>query len=175
MAAVKGRDAVKRYLAQLQVDLREKVLIGAARSAATVIADEAKLRSNSARVAAAVKIVTKGEDGRIISKVRVKMRGYQIGYWLEYGTDPHFISVDDSQRQGLSVSRFNEAPASGSLVINGNFVGKTILHPGARKQPFLRPALDTKEAEAVAAAQGYINSKIVRGAIAPGGREAEEE
>jgi hypothetical protein len=35
-----------------------------------------------------------------------------------------------------------------------------VRHPGARPNPFLRPALDMKEGEAVAAAQDYITSRI---------------
>jgi len=93
------------------------------------------------------------------------MGGYNLPLWLEYGTAPHLISVDDSQRQGLSVRRVNDRVNAGSLVINGNFVGTTVHHPGARPHPFMRPALDTKEGEARAAAQSYINSRISRSGI----------
>ena len=45
-------------------------------------------------------------------------------------------------------------------MINGHFVGTAVHHPGARPHPFLRPALDTKEGEAIAAAQSYINGRV---------------
>jgi hypothetical protein len=89
--------------------------------------------------------------------------------WLEYGTDPHFISVSESERKGRSIGRVNqqlrEAGGNASLVIGGKFVGETVFHPGARPYPFLRPALDVKEADAVRAAQAYINASVSRRGI----------
>lgn len=165
MAKVKGRDAVRQYLRQIPDKLERKILRGAAKAAATVIADEAKLRVVSSEVESAIKISTRQtEPGRVVAKVQVKGPGAYIAPWLEYGTDPHFISVAEDQRDGRSVRRINqqtrEAGGDGSLVIGGKFVGKTVWHPGARPHPFLRPALDSKEAEAIAAAQTFINSKI---------------
>jgi hypothetical protein len=116
-------------------------------------------------VSAAVKVKVSATPGRIVAKVQVKGPGAYIAPWLEYGTSAHFISVDDSQRQGMSVSRINKAHKSGSLVIGGNIVGTTVLHPGARPHPFLRPALDMKGNAAVAAAQGYINSRVTKAGI----------
>ncbi|HEX7856094.1 MAG TPA: HK97 gp10 family phage protein [Sphingobium sp.] len=163
MATVSGRDEVKRLFATTRMALETKLLRGAARAAAKVVAEEAKARSISQEVSNAIKIATAQRDGRVIAKVQVKGTGAYIAPWLEYGTAPHFISVDDSQRQGMSVGRINKAHAAGSLVINGQFVGTTVFHPGARPHPFLRPALDTKEGEAIAAAQAYITSKIKAG------------
>ncbi|WP_239016836.1 HK97 gp10 family phage protein [Sphingomonas ginkgonis] len=164
MPTVRGRGEVDAYFAKLPIDLT-KVLRGAARAAATVVADEAKARSRSTEVAEAVKVATKQEDDRVIAKVQVKGKGAYIAPWLEYGTSPHFISVDESQRMGMSIGRINQMHKAGSLVINGQFVGATVHHPGATPHPFLRPALDTKEAEAVAQAQRYINSRIARGRV----------
>lgn len=161
MATVKGRDDVRRYFAQAPEKIGT-MLRGAARAAAKVVAEEAKLRSISDEVSNAIKVSTAVEDGRVIAKVEVKGRGAYIAPWLEYGTDPHFISVDDRQREGLSVRKVNERTKAGSLVIGGKFVGDTVFHPGARPHPFLRPAMDVKETEAIAAAQNFINARVAR-------------
>lgn len=165
MASMKGRAAVSSFMAGLPEDIANKLLRGAARTAANVIADEARERSISSEVSAAIKVATKREDGRIIAKVQVKMGGYNLPLWLEYGTEPHFVSVDDSQRAGMSVRKANERTKEGSLVIGGKFVGSTVWHPGARPHPFLRPALDTKEADAIKAGQQYITSRVTRSGI----------
>ncbi len=165
MASVKGRAAVSKFLSQLPEDIANKLLRGAARTAANVIADEARDRSISSEVSAAIKVSTKREGGRIIAKVQVKGDGAYIAPWLEYGTDPHFISVDDSQRAGMSVRKVNERTKEGALVINGQFVGTTVWHPGARAHPFLRPALDMKEADAIRAGQEFITSRVTRAGI----------
>ncbi|HEY9581115.1 MAG TPA: HK97 gp10 family phage protein [Rhizorhapis sp.] len=178
MASVKGRSEVKSFIAGLPEALVNRVLRGAGRAAADVVAGEAKARSISDEVSGAIKVATKREDGRIIAKVQVKGPGSYIAPWLEYGTDPHFISVDDSQRDGMSVRKVNQkvtaAGGDGSLVINGHFVGTTVFHPGARPHPFLRPALDIKEGAAIQAAQNYITARVSKVGIR-GGSDGDAE
>lgn len=174
MPKVTGKTAVKRYFSAVPTALIEKVLPGAARAGGKVIADEAELRCESDIVRKAIVTRVKREGTLITVKVGVKGRwANAVGNWLEYGTDGHFISVDDSQRQGRSVNRINRLAKAGSLVISGQFVGNTVWHPGARPYPFLRPALDLRQDEAIAAAQGYINARLSRlglsGSGDPGG------
>ncbi|WP_109808414.1 HK97-gp10 family putative phage morphogenesis protein [Sphingosinithalassobacter portus] len=169
MAWSRGASDVRAYMARLPQEIETKLLRGAGRAAAKVVADEAKERTLSSEIRAAIKVSTRSKDGRIIAKVQVKGDGAYLAPWEEYGTSPHFITVDDSQRQGRSVQRINrlakEKGSSHSLVIGGAFVGTTVLHPGARPHPFLRPALDVKQAEAIAAAQQYINARVTRAGI----------
>lgn len=178
MPKVRGKSEVKTFTAGLPAQIESKLLRGAARAAANVVADEARSRSESHEVAGAIKVATKLEETRVIAKVQVKGPGAYIAPWLEYGTDPHFISVDASQREGRTVNRINrlakEDGSSHSLVINGKFVGTTVLHPGARPHPFLRPALDAKEGEAIAAAQGYINARVGKSGIRSAGPESDD-
>lgn len=175
MVTSSGRSEVSNFIMSIPAALEDRVLRGAARAGAQVVATEAKHLSVSSEVAAAIKIATSLEDGRVIAKVQVKGRGAYIAPWLEYGTDPHFISVDESQRQGMSIGRINKQVREGSLIIGGNFVGSTVFHPGARPYPFLRPALDTKAGEAVAAAQSYINVRVTPAGIAAGRTEGDGE
>jgi len=171
MATVKGRTRVKEYIARTPKQVAN-VLRGAGRVAANVVAEEARHRSVSSEVSGAIKVSVKAEGSIITARVLVKGKGAYLAPWLEYGTSPHFISVDDSQRRGMSIGKLNklakEPDSNHSLVIGGNFVGKTVLHPGARPYPFLRPALDVKAGDAVAAAQKYINSHIGPAGITEG-------
>lgn len=166
MATVRGSADVRRFIAQLPAELERKVLRGAGRAAAKIIAAEAKERSVSSEVVAAIKTKVTSSEGKVMARVQVRGPGAYIAPWLEYGTSPHFISVDDSQRGGRSVKRINKETKEGSLVIGDAFVGSTVFHPGARPHPFLRPALDVKAGEAIAAAQSYINARISRAGIA---------
>lgn len=178
MVKVRGRQGVKAFISSIPQQVEQKLLRGAARAAANVVADEARLRTHSAEVRGAIKVATKREEGRIIAKVQVKGDGAYQAPWEEYGTAPHLISVDESQRGGRTIARINrlakEPDSNHVLVIGGNFVGKTVLHPGARKHPFLRPALDTKEGEAIAAAQSYINARVTPHGIT-GSAEGDDE
>lgn len=169
MATLKGRAEVRRYLLEtIPLALHTKILRGAARAAAKVVAEEAKERSISSEVSGAVKVSSKQDsEGHVIARVLVKGPGAYIAPWLEYGTDPHFISVDPAQSGGRTAGRINKLAKDDdnvvrSLMINGKFVGTTVRHPGARPHPFLRPALDIKRDEALAAAQGYIDARLAR-------------
>lgn len=173
MPTVRGKEGVTRFFAQAPTMIEERVLRGAARAGMAVIADEARDRVASADVREALVVTSKIEPGRITVKLSVR-RGWarSVATWLEYGTSPHYISVDDSQRGGRSAARVNKLEKAGTLVIAGQPVGTTVFHPGARPHPFMRVSLDVKEREAIAAAQSYINSRVSRYGIA-GGAESD--
>lgn len=181
MAKRRSNASVLRNLEELPALLVKRVLPGAARAGAQVIAAEAKGLlggkradgggGNKVLIADAVKVRARKRSGLIVARVMLDGPGAYVGRWLEYGTDPHFISVDPGLRDGMTARRINKRVKGGdaalhaTLMINGKPVGTTVHHPGAAAHPFLRPALDTKEAEAKAAAQAYIQSRISRAGI----------
>lgn len=178
MPTVRGKEEVKAFFANIPPKLTN-VLRGAARAGGKVIAEEIKLQTPSEKVREAVRITSRAGDGEVKVKIDLKPGwARSLGIWLEYGTSPHFISVDDSQRQGKSVRKLNtqvaEYDGNASLVIGGNFVGETVFHPGARPYPAFRPALDTKEQEAISAAQSYVNARVSRAGINAGSGGGDE-
>lgn len=165
---IKGMAAVKQRLVEQQVRLQTKVLRGAARAGADVIAAEAKARAPSDEVSNDIEVKVTIDGKRVVATISVKPGwARSLARWAEYGTSPHFISVDDSQRAGRSVGRINkltkEGDKSANLVIGGNPVGGTVYHPGAQEGPFMRPALDHSGDEARAAAQRYVLTNLKRG------------
>lgn len=189
MATRRGVPEMKRHLELLAEHLRSRVIPAAARAGAKVIAQEARdilgdRRAETAGgakvlIADAVKVRMRRREGGVVARVTLDGPGAYVGNWLEYGTAPHFISVDASQSSGMTAARINKAEAGGrrivggarrvrkdgekrSLVIGGKFVGSTVHHPGARPHPFMRPALDRKHDEAVVAAQAYIDRRLTR-------------
>lgn len=169
MVTVTGKAAVKAYIGGVPAKM-QRVLLGAARAGAVVISDEIKLRTPSEEVREGLRRKTKTTDGQITVRIDLKPGwARSLGTWLEYGTSPHFITVDDSQRSGKGIGKINqqvkENDGRASLVIGGNFVGDTVFHPGARAFPAFRPALDSKEQEAIAAAQAYIAARVSRAGI----------
>ena len=186
MAKMTGQADFKRYMQSIPADLETKVLRGAAKAAGNVIMDEAKLQTLSEDVREGVRMRTQAKDGVMRVTIDIKPGwARSLATWEEYGTSAHFISVDDSQRNGMSVNKINRTDkaareagkigAKESLVIGGKFVGKTVFHEGAKPHPFLRPSLDLKGDEAVAAAQNHINVTISKyGLNGPVEAEAEE-
>lgn len=171
MPKVAGREEVRRFLARAPEALKTKMARGAARAFGAVIAEEAKARSISKEVADAIKVTAKLSGNQVVAKVLVKGPGAYIAPWLEYGTAPHFISVDPDLRQGMTARRVNIRVGEGdtglkeTLLINGKPVGKTVHHPGTDPVPFLFPAFDIKRGEGIAAAQTYLNTRIARSGL----------
>ena len=157
---MRGKAEGRSFIAGIPGEMK-KVLRGAGRAGASVVVEEMKVRSISEEVDEAIDTKTQGDDTRVVVKISIKP-GWprSVATWLEYGTAPHFISVDDSQRQGMSVNRVNKLTKTGSLVIGGHFVGETVFHPGAQAHPFMRVSLDVTEVEAIAAAQSYITARV---------------
>jgi hypothetical protein len=159
---VKGREALRAHLLGAVPKQIQTVLRGAVKAGASVIAEEAKQRCTSAEVSAAVKVKAAPADGTKAAASVVIDGAWErsVARWLEFGTSAHFISIDDSQREGRSVGRTNKLLKAKVLAIGGQPVGTTVFHPGATPHPFIRPARDTAEREAIAAAQAYVNQRM---------------
>ncbi len=178
MATSRGKAATLAYIAGTPQRMLP-VLRGAARAGGTVFADYIKDNTTSDAVREDVRMRTQIQGDQIKTTVDLKPGwGRSVGNWLEWGTEGHFISVDDEQRRGRSVGRINQqvraAGGDSSLVIGGQFVGKTVWHPGARGNPVFRPARDLKQGDAIAAAQAHINARVKRSGIVIGD-EGEDE
>jgi hypothetical protein len=172
MPTVRGRAETRRYIEGLPAQIEAKLLRGAGRAGGKVLLDEMKRRSPADEITEALTLRTKSEPGRIVVKVSVKGQWPRsLATWAEYGTDPHFISVDDSQREGRTVRRINDTE-TGSLLIGGKFVGKTVWHKGAKANPFMRTSLDLSASASRAAMQSYISARVTPSGII-GGDEPE--
>ena len=175
-ASIKGGVDLSAFLAALPANLERNVLRGAMKAGADEIAQGARDGCRSAEVRESISTSSKVEAGGVVSaKVQTKGDGAYIAPWLEYGTDPHFISVDDEQAGGRTAGRVNRLATKGTLVIAGKPVGKTVHHPGAKPYPFMRPAVDNREAAAIAAIGGHIAGKMTSAGITTPVAEAPEE
>lgn len=174
---IKGLSAAQARMRRLPDQIKE-LLRGAAKAGAKVVKDEIAANAPSV-VAEGLRVRSKIESDRVTVRIDVKP-GWprSVATWNEYGTSPHFISVDKEQRRGRSVGRINqqvrEADGAASLVIGGKFVGKTVWHPGTYSRPVFRPAADLKAAEAKAAAQAYVNAHVSRHGITPSADDGDD-
>jgi len=160
MAREIGREARKRFLLERMPAAALDVARRAGRAGGKVIADEARSNARSEEVREGVQVRTKAIGPVIQVWITVKPGwAKSLAIWQEYGTAAHFITVDDSQREGMTPARINRLEKAGTLVINGKPVGATVHHPGARAFPFLRPAIDTRMTDAIAAMQASVDAR----------------
>lgn len=184
-ASLKGGNGLQAFLASLPANLERNVLRGALKAGADEIAEGAREGCRSAEVREAIQTTSRLEKGLVTAKVQTKGEGAYLAPWLEYGTDPHFISVDEAYRGGRTVGRINRLERaattegrdgpSRTLIINGKPVGSTVHHPGAKPYPFMRPAVATREAAAIAAVGEHIRAKLTKtGLSSPSAEEPDE-
>jgi HK97 gp10 family phage protein len=175
MTAVKGLGDVNSFLSTLPAKLESNILRGALKAGADVFAAEARDTVRSHEVRDAISTSSRAEKGLVSAKVQVKGKGAYLAPWLEHGTDPHFISVDDSVSEGKTVRRINTEVKHHSLEIGGHFVGTTVHHPGAQPYPFMRPAVDNKSGAAIAAIGDYIAARCTKAGFAAPAPSQESE
>ncbi|MBK6720194.1 MAG: HK97 gp10 family phage protein [Sphingomonadales bacterium] len=166
-----GGPELLALLDQLPKNLERNIIRGGLRAGAKVIQQQARANVpvESGQLRRAIGIGTRTEGARLSSYVKLRGPGSYIGHFIEYGVSPHLIKVAEEARpirntrrgpRRLSMGTINKMVARGSLVIGGNFVGPMVHHPGHAPKPFLRPALDQKAQEAVAAMGAYIAQRF---------------
>lgn len=145
---IKGLPELMRALEQLPGKLARNVLRGAFRAGAKVVADEA---SNAAPVRSgllrdSIRVTTRVKAQRISGTVRAGGKGKKgakmarHAHLVEFGTAAHVIYAKPGSLLAIGVSKVN--------------------HPGAKKHPFMRPALDSKASQAVAAVGEYARNRL---------------
>ena len=180
---VKGLQDLHKLLQMLPAKIEANVLRGALYAGAKVIRDEAKQLAPVAPPTGKNRRLYKGYAGALRDSIRAgamvdrkagkvyayvragshgktrKGKGADAYYarWVEYGTAAHVIRA---RAGGPSASVLNRRMKRGSLRIGDAYVGASVMHPGARPRPFLRPALDSKAREAVVAAAVYMRKRL---------------
>lgn len=186
---VRGLKDLDAYLAALPERMQKQAYRQALTAAAAPIRDEARqnARRQSGKMARSIGTgsARQNQDGTFQISVRLdpkKEHGF-LGIFHEYGVQPHLISVTEGEKPkatkrdgrvvALSIKTINKRVRSGSLVIGKHFVGPVVEHPGHASHPFLRPALEAKRDEAVAAfaakIRAFLENKTGFAAPAPEG------
>lgn len=168
---VKGLRDLQKLLDTLPAKMEANVMRGALRAGMKVVMPVAKsnISSLSGETAASLKITTSIRNGLVKSKLAAKGIEGMRAIWLEFGTQPHLIKVSDedkkvntrlSRKRGHKVLESVTTINRRSLLINQNFVGPVIRHPGAVAKPFMRPALDSQSDASLRAAAQYIRKRL---------------
>ena len=168
---IKGLSELQKLLDTLPAKIEANIMRGAMRAGAKVLqaAAKAKAPRKSGKLADGLKITTRSRSGVVTASVKASGPHAFLAPMIEFGTAPHLISVSDENKKinrRLSIKRGMVVKESMTtfnrrfLVIGGQIVGKSVSHPGARAQPFMRPALDENAERAVVAAGEYIKKRL---------------
>lgn len=176
---VKGLGDLQKFLDTLPVKLEANVMRGALRAGMKVIKPVAQsnVRSVSGKLAQGLMISTRimrrdgliAKTGSAVASLKAKGPHGYIAMWVEYGTQAHYISVREDEkninvRRSFGLGRLvRESMTTLNrrvLQIGQTFVGPTVFHPGAKGRGFMRKALDSQAQNAVVAAAEYMKQRL---------------
>lgn len=172
---VKGLAQLQKLLDTLPAKLEANVMRGALRAGMKPVRAAAKsnVRRVSGLLADGLKIGARIDrrSGNVTAYVVSRGAHAYIAKFVEYGTRPHLISVDESEkpinarltsRRGV-LTRVSMRTVNRIVLAIGNvFVGTKIHHPGAHAYPFMLPALDNQAAAAVGEAAAYMKKRLAK-------------
>lgn len=183
--SVKGLAQLQRFLDTLPAKMEKNIMTGALRAGARPILLDARSRihSRSGELAAGLRVSVRARQGKITARIVASggKRSENKPIWVEFGTRPHFISVTESDRpinpkassRAGHVVRVAISTINKHLRIGTRFVGPSVFHPGAKRSPFLRPAMDAKATEALIAVGEYIKKRLTKEGIDASGVRVE--
>lgn len=166
---VRGLQELQTYLDDLPTKIQNNIMRGALRAGARVIAVEAKSRvkKRSRRLANSLRYNTTRDKDRskTVAYVRAGGRGRDgkrlgafYAHMVEFGTTPHVIKAKPNNPVGLFGKHIRQ-----------------VQHPGTRPQPYMRPAADYRQRDALRAVRDYIYNRLTkRGVEVPAPDPAED-
>lgn len=157
---VKGLQDLQKALSELPEKIEKNIMRGALRAGAKLILAEAKKRCPVGPPSGRNVERYGGREGLLVDTLRVSTRSKRglvtasvvagakdksggdpyYAHFVEFGTKPHVI----------------RAKPGGLLAIGVPVVN----HPGARAQPFMRPAIDVSSGPALIAFREYIRTRL---------------
>lgn len=156
---IKGFEELEKALSEFPQKLLKNAMRRALRAGVKVIATEAKIQCPVAPPSQTASLKYGAKEGELRRSIRIgtnTIRGTSTVYgyvragsfkayyarWVEFGTASHSITA-----KGRALS------------FGGNFY-KSVAHPGAAPHPFMRPALDAKQHEAIDAMAASLAESI---------------
>lgn len=164
VTTVSGLRELDQMLKQLPANIEKNVLRGALRAGQKVFADAAKgnLRSNGSvdtgelEKSVRVRFKRKSEKfGWVRSYVMAGNAKAYYAHWVEYGTATYYTG------SGRTVGKAYEITpkVAGSLFLGG-LLRESVMHPGIKPKPFMRPAVDENTDTALNQVAEYMRKRI---------------
>jgi HK97 gp10 family phage protein len=142
---ITGLDELQRLLDELPALVERKLMRGGLRAGTKVLLTHAQRHINdrTGALSKSLRVKTSGRQGKVTATLTAGNKKAFYAHMVEHGTAAHFIKPKKRK----------------SLFLAG-LARETAHHPGAKKKPFMRPALDGGAVEAVDAMAAYLRTRI---------------
>ncbi len=144
---VSGLSELDRLLKELPAKIEGNIMRGAVRAGAKVMETRAKelVPVDDGDLRDSIKVSTKSKRGQVSATVRAGGKKAFYAHMVEFGTARHFIK-----------------PRKRKSLFFAGMAREVVDHPGTSPKPFMRPALDNSQREAVDAAAAYIRARLAK-------------
>lgn len=161
---IAGGKELQEFLRQLPKRVERNIMRAALRAGARVIANEAKKLApagDSGKLKKSLRTGSEFSKNKVEAYVRAggrrsgaaKDKDAFYAQFVEFGTAAHQISPKNKKKLKFRAK-------DGSMVTT-----KLVKHPGAKAQPFMRPALDAKGDAAIRAVSAKIRERLTKEGI----------
>lgn len=155
-AHVRGLREIGRFLDELPPQVERSILRGGVRAGGVVIMRRAEtlVAVESGDLRRSLRVSTRARGGVVTATV---IAGNAIAYYAqmaEYGTQAH--DIKPKRREALKV---------------GGLYFSRVSHPGAKEQPFMRPAMDGEQQNALLAVGLYARARLTKAGLNASGIE----
>ena len=153
---IEGLEGLQALLDELPAKIEKNIVRGGLRAAAKVVEAEARQLCpvgegdlpkgrTSGALRDSIHVSLRSQRGRV--QATIKAGGDKAWYAgiVEHGTARHWIKPKNRK----------------SLFLAG-LARQAVLHPGATKKPFMRPAIDTKASDAIEAFSAYLKNRLAK-------------
>lgn len=144
---VKGLAELANFMQTLAPRIQRNVMRGALGAGMRVVqpAARANVRKISGKLAAGLKIKTSIRGDTVKAVLGATGEHAFAAHIIEWtGAKPHTIKAKNAK----------------ALVLRGGRLVESVEHPGIKKRPFMRPALDAEAARAIVAAAEYMKKRL---------------
>lgn len=145
---VSGLKELQEQLDKLPSNVERKLMRGALRAGMRVLLLRARqlIHSVTGELAKSLRIITRAKAGVVTAVLKAGNKKAFYAHMVEFGTAAHLI-----------------AASKGKAITIGGHIVADARHPGAKPEPFMRPALDSQavsNSEALRAVADYLAPRI---------------
>ncbi len=155
---IEGLAELNKMLQLLPSKIEKNIIRGGLRAGAAVFQEKARANIPAQMLALkrSIRIKTNSRSGRVSATVVAGNRDAYYAHWIEYGTASYYTGKGRTVGQPYAIRPRGGAAA---LAFNNIFTG-SVIHPGVRPRPYMRPAVDAGTQEALSAMVDYMKSRI---------------
>lgn len=147
---IEGLAELHKLLQELPAKIEANALRGGMRAGAKVIEAEAKRLAPVGRdpetagdMRDSIRVSVRSRNGKVEATIKAGGKKAWYAHLVEFGTAAHLIR-----------------PKNRKSLFFASLAREQVNHPGAKKRPFMRPALDSKAQQSVQTLADYIRNRL---------------